>query len=252
MLFCFQKASLIICTWFQQEEEERSQKWKCFIEQQSEPILTQPSAEESARDVESVTTERQSQPVQELTEEGDTSCVGESGTDIHKETDANKVVPAAIIRTKSREVQRWVSVRQSLSHIESMMSSRVQKKKDMRDVQRTISHNHLPSIEEGRHSGEDFQQACEEVCENAMDCSSHGPKENSRSGDGDCAETLFPSRELEFLVQGGVPRDLRGEVLSSVHVKCYQDMKETSELNFSYLIWWCRYGKPLLELELVG
>ncbi|CAI9098105.1 OLC1v1034688C2 [Oldenlandia corymbosa var. corymbosa] len=197
---------------YKKEEEERLQKWNWFVKQQEEPIVTQPSGEVNVASVKPEVTEQLSHPVQELNE-GDTLCKGDSGVDIHKETDAEKLVPTAVIRTKSHEVQKWVPVRRSLNHIETLMSSRVQKRKDMRGEQINTSDNHLPSIEEGKNSGEDFEQACEEVSDNSMDDNSHSADEHSELVDEGCVETLFPSKEeLEFLVQGGVPRDLRGEV----------------------------------------
>lgn len=76
------------------------------------------------------------------------------------------------------------------------MSLRVKKRKHFLKEEITLSQHHLPSSEEVRPSGGLSEEDCEEI-----------------SIDGFSSEHIFPwKQELEFLVQGGVPKDLRGEV----------------------------------------
>ncbi|KAL2323307.1 hypothetical protein Fmac_027686 [Flemingia macrophylla] len=83
---------------------------------------------------------------------------------------------------KTRKVQRWAEIRPSLTAIEETLSSRVKKRKKMKGEQIKGNNNHLQSIEE------------------------------SELVDQDSSELFSHWKELEFLVQGGVPKDLRGEV----------------------------------------
>ena len=207
---CFShEAYLILYPSFQEEEEERFHKWNCFLQQQTESTVSP----ENVKTVEPEVTEQQIKPIQQLTAEGDASGGVESVPDILEENDAEKEVPA-IIPKESSEVHKWVPVRPSLCHIEDMMSSRAKKGKSMIDELITTDHNHLPSIMEESHSGEELEQAHEEEhYDSKRDASPDAPKERGASINGVCTEPLFPWKELEFLVHGGVPRDLRGEVL---------------------------------------
>ncbi|XP_071910453.1 uncharacterized protein [Coffea arabica] len=195
-------------TIYKEEEEERFHKWNCFLQQQTESTVSP----ENVKTVKPEVTEQQIKPIQQLTAEGDASGGVESVPDILEETDAEKEVPA-IIPKESSEVHKWVPVRPSLCHIEDMMSSRAKKGKSMIDELITTDHNHLPSIMEESHSGEELEQAHEEEhYDSKRDASPDAPKERGASINGVCTEPLFPWKELEFLVHGGVPRDLRGEV----------------------------------------
>lgn len=191
-------------TIYKEEEEERLHKWNCFLQQQTGSTVSQ----ENARTVEPEVMEQQIKPLQQLSVEGNASGGVESVPDI-----LEKGVPP-IIQKESSEVQNWVPIRPSLSHIEDMMSYRAKKRKSMIDECITTDHNHLPLIMEESHSGEELEQAYEEEhYDSKRDASRHAPKEGSASINGVCAEPLFPwKEELEFLVHGGVPRDLRGEV----------------------------------------
>ncbi|KAI5639458.1 hypothetical protein M9H77_00599 [Catharanthus roseus] len=194
------------------EEEERLQKWKAFLKQQEEYALSNLYWEENATCVE-VQDIQQSKPVQELIREGDDSGEVESVGNTHNETDSGKDIPA-VVQGKSCEVHTWAQIRPSLSHIDYMMSSRVKKRKGMKDEQIAIEHNRLPSVEEGRHSEEEFELAnWEEFNDNTVDGSMNSTEAGNTPSVGVASESSFPwKEELEFLVQGGVPRDLRGEV----------------------------------------
>lgn len=203
------------------------QKWNCFLQQQVEPTLSQLSAEENLRTVEPEVAEHHTKPLQELTGEGNASGGVEFILDIQKEINSEKEGPAVVLK-KSSEVQKWVPIRPSLNRIEHLMSSCIKKRKNMIDKQITTDHNHLPSIKEGIPSGEELEQAYEEEYNDSdRDNNMDAPKQGTSSIDGVRAEALFPwKEELEFLVHGGVPRDLRGEVLSSLFTKFSNSTQE--------------------------
>ncbi|KAK4834469.1 hypothetical protein QYF36_023325 [Acer negundo] len=136
--------------------------------------------------------------------------------------------------TKTSKVQTWAHVRPCLGAIENMMSFRVKKRKDMKGEQLTNSRDHLPSIdEEGASEGESEKVSKKKVSVNKTSKeSANASRERGAQGDGVPPEPFFSwKEELECLVRGGVPKDLRGEVWQAfVGVKArrvdryYQDL----------------------------
>lgn len=134
----------------------------------------------------------------------DSSSVNNSGKELHHSEER-----------KTRKVQCWAEIRPSLTAIEKILSSRVKKGKNMKGekINGNIDH-HLPSIEEaepveGVHE-EDIQ---EEVCTNeTLDGGTNGSRVENALMDQELPELFTPWKELETLVHGGVPKDLRGEV----------------------------------------
>lgn len=189
---------------YKEEEEERLQKWNGFLKQQEEYALSNLHTDENLQRKENAkpvdAEERKKwEPRQEVIREGDYSFQVESPGNIHKETDRQRDVPA-VTEQKSRDVPKWAQIRSSLSHIECMMSSRIKKRKNMKDVQIPVE--------------EDFEQENEKELNGNLVHASMNP---SKTGNiSTCEVSLEPSfpwkEELEFLVHGGVPRDLRGEV----------------------------------------
>lgn len=137
------------------------------------------------------------------------------------------------VETKKRVVQTWCQTRPSLNAIEIMMSSRVKKGKTMKDEKTSFGGDHLPPVKEAESlegaavTNSEEEEACfSEVlnrsasatgAESRVDeCISNSVKPSERDGvmgDTVSQEQLFPwKEELEFLVRGGLPRDLRGEV----------------------------------------
>ncbi|XP_050227768.1 uncharacterized protein LOC126677265 [Mercurialis annua] len=117
--------------------------------------------------------------------------------------------------TKAGKVQTWSETRLSLHAIESLMSSRVKEVKNTKDRQITASQDHLLSTTEaGLVRGETEVDAEEEVCfKDALDENVKTSPENTYADDNTSPKPLFHCKEeLEFLVHGGVPKDLRGEV----------------------------------------
>ncbi|XP_028091869.1 ecotropic viral integration site 5 protein homolog isoform X1 [Camellia sinensis] len=193
---------------YEEEEEERSEKWRSFLDQQSQSVQLCSSEEESNNRLSAEITEQKAEPGPQL------SGGGEPAFDIQTESDPKKDVQVAT-KTKNCEVQTWAEIRPSLHAIELMMSSRGKKRKNMKDEHITTSQNHLPSIEEARTSRQESEENFEEEFydNEIVDDSVNTPAEGTATNDGVSLEPFFPwKQELEFLVHGGVPRELRGEV----------------------------------------
>lgn len=97
---------------------------------------------------------------------------------------------------KTRKVQRWAEIRPSLTTIEKILSSRLKKGKKMKGGEIIGNHDHLPSIEESEPVRDGI----------------NGSRAENALVDQDLPEHFSQWKELETLVQGGVPKDLRGEV----------------------------------------
>lgn len=97
---------------------------------------------------------------------------------------------------KTRKVQCWAEIRPSLIIIEEIFSSRVKKGKKMKGGEINGINDHLPSIEESE----------------PVDDGINGSRAENALVDQNLPELFSRWKELESLVQGGVPKDLRGEV----------------------------------------
>ncbi|XAR69017.1 hypothetical protein NMG60_11000457 [Bertholletia excelsa] len=251
---------------YKEEEEERSEKWKRFLDQQESSAqsslpdendnrldaeVTEQQTEESHKNLhaevkEQNTKERSDSTLNtEVTEEESNQKLHTEATEQNTKERSNSKVHTEVIeqkaelgqkltgeadawsggtksdcdsqtesrhdkeaqearRTKSRKVvQTWGQIRPSLQAVEKMLSSRVERRKKKKE-QMTTAQTDLSSIEGGRSlSGES----------EVTDDSRKAPAEDSDAGEGVSSEPLFRlKQELEFLVHGGVPRDLRGEV----------------------------------------
>ncbi|KAG8500895.1 hypothetical protein CXB51_002896 [Gossypium anomalum] len=111
--------------------------------------------------------------------------------------------------TRTCKVERWVKTRPAICVIENMMGSRVKKRKNMENMNMNESRDHLPSIKEARFpDGESDDEFEENVCVNEIPTG-----EENNAGNEASQEPPFPwKEELESLVLGGVPKDLRGEI----------------------------------------
>ncbi|PSR98208.1 GTPase-activating protein [Actinidia chinensis var. chinensis] len=215
---------------YKEEEEERSDKWKSFFDQLQQSTqncspqeesnkrlhaeVTEHKVEDESNDgLDPEVTEQKAETGPQLSGEGDDSRGGKSACDVQTERDPEEVHVA--IQTKTRTVQTWAQIRPSLKAIDNMMSVRVKKRKDMPEEQMTVAKNNLPSIEEVRTSKGDSEEDFEEMFydNEIVDDTGNAPAEESAAGDGVPSEPFFPwKEELEFLVHGGVPRNLRGEL----------------------------------------
>lgn len=268
---------------YKEEEEERSDKWKSFLEQlgrYTQPCYSEREHKEALR---AEVTEQKVAINSERREEGDDGSIRQSITDGLSESDPKKEVQLSK-ETKASKVQTWAQIRSSLGAIENIMSSRVKKRKNMKDEAIAMGENHLQLIEK-TGSPKSFDDLEEKVFVNdvldesvnasiaensekdgtsksadtteaeenlgigvSRSASMHAAKEEFAVNDGvsynvgdakpekhDSVDGFYCSEsdvgaekavdegfhvepffswkeELECLVRGGVPKDLRGEV----------------------------------------
>lgn len=138
-------------------------------------------------------TEEKLGPFLDVTRGGEDLNEEKSVFDVQKEDDADKEAPTE--KNKS-PVQKWAQARPSLDVIESMVS--------------TTPH-HSTSTEEMRPSNQEFDEDTEEVFHDTL--VNHGIGTPETEHDVISPESFaIWNKELEVLVQGGVPRNIRGEV----------------------------------------
>lgn len=152
---------------------------------------------------------------------------GDDSTDSKSDSvDITKLIEPPI-ETQNRVVETWCQTRPSLNAIEIMMSSRV-KNKITKDEKTNCGGDYLPPIKEASVENSEDEEACfsegqnrstfSTGAENRVDeCISNNVKPSERDnvvGDEVSQDhQLFPWKaELECLVRGGLPKDLRGEV----------------------------------------
>ncbi|KAK1285710.1 hypothetical protein QJS10_CPB20g00739 [Acorus calamus] len=184
---------------FAEEEEERSDKWKDFLERQAE------SAE---------------LPIDGLSLEEDSSVVSGLETVISEQDDLESKTESK--KSRNHKIQIWAQIRPSLAAIESMMSLRINKKRQNPKAERDARNgDHLAPIEEGKPTRGSVEEDSEEEfydverSDLAQDAASSdgSPRRVDHSSQLVSPELFFPwKEELECLVRGGVPMALRGEL----------------------------------------
>lgn len=226
---------------YREEEEERLQKWRDFLKQLPQPTSAQDPDQDNNKIVVSevsklpydpahtqsldgerkdLTEERlggyeaqQTEPVEGLSGEGDDSSEKRSISCTQEESVGTNESPTTR-HPKSCDVQTWYKINPSLSSIERMTSIRIKKRKNIKD-ENIKPHDKLSSIAETRSSREDFEDNEDDVFydNEIVDDSPNASEVNSIASDKMSSEPFFSwKEELEFLVRGGVPKDLRGEV----------------------------------------
>lgn len=174
---------------------------------------TKETVPERGREVEKAeVTELKEETLSERGRKGDDSS-SKSDSDGSKELNPPKEQLSE--ETKTHKIQTWAQIRPSLGTIEYMMSFRVKKRKVMKGEQIIKSGDHLPSIDEAQSSGgESDEDIKEKICVTVTSYGSvNGSHEKGTLEDEVSPEPYFPwKEELESLVHGGVPKDLRGEV----------------------------------------
>ncbi|GAY67020.1 hypothetical protein CUMW_253350 [Citrus unshiu] len=219
-----------------QVDEAQDTRWKADLSERSGrsnvPECTRETVPERGREGEKAeVTELKEETLSERGKKGDDSS-RKSDSDGSKELSPQKEQLSE--ETKIEKVQPWAQIRPSLGTIEHMMNFRVKKRKVMKGEQITKSGDHLPSIDEARSSGgESDEDIKEKVCVNVTSYGSvNGLDDKGSQEDEVSPEPYFPwKEELESLVHGGVPKDLRGELWQAfVGVKArrteryYQDL----------------------------
>ncbi|CAN1775641.1 Putative GTPase-activating protein AN11010 [Linum perenne] len=117
--------------------------------------------------------------------------------------------------SKAGKVPNWGQIRPSLKVIEKIMSERVCKQHNVKVNKETGSRDHLPVIEEdGSSEGEPDKDVNEkESSKQTSDNKDNGSMDETNVENEPSSEPFFLwKQELEFLVHGGVPKDIRGEV----------------------------------------
>lgn len=210
----------LLVLYLQEEEEERSDRWKHFLERQPE------SSGQVAGD----------------------NAQGGGSESLPEKTSAGP-----------RKIEIWTPIRKSLGNIEQMMSLRVEKKQSSAGKQQVVRGQaddgiHPVKVEEAKLS-EDSDDEFYDVDKVDPSQEVHsGDTGNADNGSRGHEETYISKEELECLVHGGLPMALRGEVQSLRTEAFYFFLLLVIYSAHSATLCICidSYGKPLLVLELVG
>ena len=209
----------VIYLCFQEEEEERSERWTSFLQRQAESAQLPVNGLSHGEDNKASQAETSMQELDSSSEkgvDGDDLSDQKPGSNAPTKNDSDKEELAAK-ETKAHGIQIWNEIRSSLHAIEDMMSIRIKKKSNLsKQDQDTRNGKPLLPTEEFRSP----KGASEEESEDELyDVERSDPTQDVPSGDNINAsdvvpsESLFPwKEELEVLVRGGVPMALRGEV----------------------------------------
>ncbi|KAF0923841.1 hypothetical protein E2562_007700 [Oryza meyeriana var. granulata] len=190
---------------YKEEEEERSDRWKNFLERQ---------AESSRQDAEFAPTKEEGETARHVVENSGTG----SSSLLHE-----KIVQGP------HKIEIWKPIRPSLGNIEQMMSLRVEKKQTSAGSQGAKDVAHPVKVQEGKLS-EDSDDEFYDVDKVEPSQEVHSGDSANTDIDNRGQEENFPSmEELECLVHGGLPMALRGELwqafvgIGARRVKGYYD-----------------------------
>ncbi|KAG8645182.1 rab GTPase-activating protein 1 isoform X3 [Manihot esculenta] len=205
---------------YKEEEEERSDRWNSFLELQAESGQLPVNGLSLVDDNKALHSERTEQETGDGLEKGDDLSSEKAGPDVSPKDLTENEEKKLIANKKIHRVQIWSEIRPSLRAIEDSMSIRVKKKgnqpKDQRETKKE-----LPSEDATSAKAEPEEDSEDEF----YDVERSDPVQDIPSSDSVSAaaivataacifplESLFPWKELEVLVRGGVPMALRGEL----------------------------------------
>ncbi|KAL8210665.1 hypothetical protein R6Q57_005102 [Mikania cordata] len=184
---------------YKEEEEERSDRWKNFLEREAEfvqlPVNGSPSQEHKEASLDGF--------VEKIPEE-----------DALKEPEAHE---SEVLQTTKR-AQIWTQIRPSLRAIETMMNARIKKK-----ISATKTEQDVGADEDSEDEFYDLERSESDPIPDVPSSDSVRVPNPDVSPE---SSTLW-KQELEFLVQGGVPMALRGELwqafvgVKARHIKDY-------------------------------
>ncbi|RVW20516.1 TBC1 domain family member 8B [Vitis vinifera] len=195
---------------YKEEEEERSERWNIFLEQQAESAqlpVNGLSADEHNKALHGEATEKDVDANPE-------KVVQKLGSDDSNENVTEKE-SQGVAETKTHRIQIWTEIRTSLHAIEEMMSTRVKKRRDSskNEKETGLGKHHAP-VEEARSlkgaSEEDSEDEFYDVersdpVQDVPSSDSSNASATASAGDVGTLETSFPwKEELECLVRGGV------------------------------------------------
>ncbi|MQL80575.1 hypothetical protein Taro_013035 [Colocasia esculenta] len=191
---------------YKEEEEERSDRWNVFLEQQVRSTEASPNGSLAEEERSTSTVEEENIPG----EDHESSASNGDGVE-----DASSEKEAETKETKAHSIQIWAQIRPSLGAIEHLMSFRVKRKNKVSGCENDAGRStQLDPVEEGRQS-RGFEEDSEDEFYDAekSDPAQEPPGDSGSADPATSSEILFPwKEELEFLVQGGVPMALRGEL----------------------------------------
>ncbi|BBH06054.1 Ypt/Rab-GAP domain of gyp1p superfamily protein [Prunus dulcis] len=191
---------------YKEEEEERSNKWKNFLEhvEKSSELFSPEKAHKEELQAEA--TERKAETVPESGEEGNDTSSGKSVSGCSSERDPEKELQHSK-ETKKSKVQTWTLIRSSLGSIENMMSFRIRKGKIMKDKQIIVDKDHLPS-EAASLGGASEDDVEEDVCfSDALNDSPDAFTAENSVSDG-FSDSVKVAGEVEAM-DGGVPHSVQ-------------------------------------------
>ncbi|KAJ1286101.1 hypothetical protein BS78_03G327500 [Paspalum vaginatum] len=170
---------------YKEEEEERSERWKSFLDRQAE------DGESSGEDAKVA-------PSNE-----DEGVAGKNAKDGRTEPRPHKI-------------QIWSQIRPSLGHIEEMMNSRVKKKQSSSvNEGRTRDELHPDNSEESKpseDSDDEFYDVEKVDPSQEVSAADIANADSAANGGADKEENCPWKEELECLVHDGLPMALRGEL----------------------------------------
>ncbi|KAL5662317.1 hypothetical protein ACJX0J_029442, partial [Zea mays] len=158
---------------YKEEEEERSDRWKNFLERQPE------SSGQDAGD----------------------NATGDGSESLHEKTVAGP-----------QKIQIWTPIRSSLSNIEQIMSLRIGKKQSSAGKQQAKDGTHHVKGEESKLSEDSDDEFYDVDKVDLSQEAQSSDTRNADVGSRNQEENYISREELECLVHGGLPMVLRGEL----------------------------------------
>ncbi|KAJ4832007.1 hypothetical protein Tsubulata_026000 [Turnera subulata] len=212
---------------YKEEEEERSERWTIFLEQQVQPAELPDNGLPLERDGQQLDHEE----AEHATSNGGVNGViedavsdGKTDSDALPEILTENEDKQSVPDKKPHRIQIWTEIRPSLQVIEDMMSIRVKKKGNQsHEQQETKRERSAPQNEDTKSlrgaTEEDSEDEFYDV-ERSEPMQDVAPTDNVNSvasvnsaSDNPPPQSSFPwKEELEVLVRGGVPMALRGEL----------------------------------------
>lgn len=208
---------------YQEEEEERSDRWNNFLERQVEPEyspLNGLALENSGMASQVEATKQEAKITSETMNKSENLYVKKPVSVGLSEDIKNEGVLGAT-ESKTHRIQIWTEIRSSLRAIEDMMSTRVTNKINLvKSMPDTSTRNPLLLVEEvkseKRSSEEDSEEEFYDV--ERSDATQDVPSGDNLPASGAGVDNSLSKcssawkEELESLVHGGVPMALRGEL----------------------------------------